>query len=167
MYTETTTAEEQQEPYHLFTEDDISLHYQEASQGQRVLNFIVDSLLIRFGLSYAFGFVLGYLFYTISTDMYTAFFFNDDKVIAFLLNYILGAFIYVVYYTFCEKVFQGVTLGKLITGTKAIREDGQGLTFKDAILRSLSRVVPLEAFSALWAAPWHDTWTQTMVIKTR
>jgi hypothetical protein len=59
-------------------------------------------------------------------------------------------------------------LGKLITGTRAIREDGVELNFKDAFLRSLSRLVPFEPFS-IWSGNgiWHDSWTKTMVIKSR
>ncbi|MBS1653790.1 MAG: RDD family protein [Bacteroidetes bacterium] len=83
-----------------------------------------------------------------------------------LLGYIIMIFNYIVYYTFCEKVFKGHTLGKLITGTRAIREDGEELTFKDAILRTLSRLVPFEPFTG-FGTPWHDSWTKTRVVKTR
>ena len=160
-------AETEQPEQHLFTEEDILLQYEEASKGQRLLNLIIDTLLLRFGLAYAFGVAIGYLLYTISESLYTAVFFNDDQTMSYVTLYILGAFMYAVYYTFCEKVFNGITLGKLITGTKALRADGQALTFKDALLRSASRVVPFEAFSALWGEPWHDTWTKTIVVKTR
>jgi uncharacterized RDD family membrane protein YckC len=64
-------------------------------------------------------------------------------------------------------LFGGRTLGKLITGSKAVREDGTSLTWKDACLRSLSRMVPFEPFSALGGAPWHDRWTKTTVVRTR
>jgi uncharacterized RDD family membrane protein YckC len=84
-----------------------------------------------------------------------------------LILYLVGILNYLLYYTFCEKVFKGYTLGKLITGTRAIRDDGNELTFKDAILRSLSRLVPFEALSAFGYSPWHDSWTKTTVIKSR
>ena len=71
---------------------------------------------------------------------------------------------YLVYYTLCEKLFRGQTLGKLITGTKSLRTDGEELTFKDALLRSLCRLVPFEVFSG-FGVPWHDSWTNTMVVK--
>jgi uncharacterized RDD family membrane protein YckC len=64
-------------------------------------------------------------------------------------------------------LFRGYTLGKFITGTRAIRDDDDELTFKDALLRSLCRIVPLEVFSALAGFPWHDRWTKTKVVKTR
>ena len=84
-----------------------------------------------------------------------------------LLALILGWFNYLIYYTFCELAFKGYTLGKLITGTKAIRNDGQPLMFKDTLLRSLSRMVPFEVFSGFGDKPWHDSWTNTTVVKAR
>jgi len=66
----------------------------------------------------------------------------------------------------CEKAFKGRTLGKVISGTRAIRNDGGELTLKDALLRSLSRLVPFEVFSG-FGTPWHDSWTNTQVIKAR
>jgi len=167
MYNETVPTETEQPEQHLFTEEDILLQYEEASKGQRLLNLIIDTLLLRYGLAYVFGMAIGYLLYAISESLYMAVFFNGDKIMSYLVMYAIGAFMYTVYYSFCEKVFNGVTLGKLITGTKALRADGQALTFKDALLRSVSRVVPFEAFSALWGEPWHDTWTNTIVVKTR
>src|SRR5258706_8425847 len=85
----------------------------------------------------------------------------------FILGYAIGVFNYTIYYTICEKTFRGYTLGKLITGTRAIRDDGTELTFKDALLRSLSRLVPLELLSGFAFRPWHDSWTKTQVIRAR
>ena len=41
------------------------------------------------------------------------------------------------------------------------------LTFKDALLRSLSRCVPFEVLSGFSTLTWHDSWTGTMVVKAR
>ena len=84
-----------------------------------------------------------------------------------MATYLIAILNYLFYYTLCEKLFRGYTLGKLITGTRAVKENGQELSFTDAILRSLSRMVPFEAFSAFGGHPWHDRWTKTMVIKSR
>jgi hypothetical protein len=40
------------------------------------------------------------------------------------------------------------------------------LTFKDALLRSLCRLIPFEVFSG-FGVPWHDSLTNTMVVKKR
>lgn len=81
------------------------------------------------------------------------------------LLYIITYLIYVMYYTVLEGVTEGRTLGKLITGSKAVREDGGTITWNDAFMRSLSRTVPFEAFSGLNGNPWHDSWTHTLVVK--
>lgn len=157
---------ELQEPQQdLFSEADI-FQYQEASTGQRFLNFLIDNLLMRFGLSYLTGTVVGMFLGLVAPEFIQKIAYDAESFDLILLGVIIAYFNYIVYYTFCEKVFRGYTLGKLITGTRAIREDGQELTFKDALLRSLSRIVPFEALSG-FGYPWHDQWTKTMVIKTR
>lgn len=137
-----------------------------ATSGQRFLNFLIDNLLMRYVLSYATGYAIGYFLGSFFPGFLSSLASNDTMGI-FLLSYIIGIFNYIIYYTLCEKLFKGHTLGKAITGTRAIREDHSELTFKDAILRSLSRLVPFEPFSGFKEHPWHDTWTKTMVIKTR
>jgi uncharacterized RDD family membrane protein YckC len=158
---ENIQAEEQQ---HLF---DSHVQYTEASQGSRFLNFLIDNLFMRFVLSYATGYAFGYLLLAIAPDFLMSLAYEERGWRYFLLTLLLGYFNYVIYYTFCEAAFKGYTLGKLITGTKAIRNDGEPLTFKDVLLRSLSRIVPFEVFSGLGQRPWHDTWTKTTVVKAR
>jgi uncharacterized RDD family membrane protein YckC len=155
----------QQQQQDLFADTDI-FQYQDASTGQRFLNFLIDNLLMRFGLSYLTGTVVGMFLGVVAPDFIEKISLNPESFDLILLAVLIGYFNYIVYYTFCEKVFRGYTLGKLITGTRAIRQDGQELTFKDALLRSLSRIVPFEPFSG-FGYPWHDQWTQTMVIKSR
>lgn len=146
---------------------DNELQYTEATTGQRFLNFIIDNLFMRFALSYASGYAVAYLLLAVAPDFLTEIAYDDRGWRFWTLAYIIGFFNYLIYYTICEKAFKGYTLGKLITGTRAIRNDGTELTIKDAILRSLSRLVPFEPFSALGGTPWHDSWTKTMVIKAR
>ena len=143
------------------------IQYTQASQGQRFLNWLIDNLLMRFGLSYLSGTIVGFLMAKLFPEYTMRIIYEQTTVDLVVISYSLAFFNYLVYYTFCEKVFKGYTLGKLITGTRAIRDDGQELTFKDAILRSLSRLVPFEAFSGFADRPWHDSWTKTSVVKVR
>lgn len=141
-----------------------------ASTGQRFLNFLIDNLLMRFGLSILTGIGVGILLGLLFPDYMLRLSEDPESATSidfFLLAYAVGIINYLLYYTICEKAFKGYTLGKLITGTRAIRNDGGELTFKDAFMRSLSRLVPFEPFSALGGYPWHDSWTNTMVIKAR
>lgn len=163
--TETNTPETEQ---HLFTEQDV-FNYVDASTGQRFLNYLIDALVMQYGLGFLSGYLLARLVVAISPEAaYDLFVARSGSFDVLASYYLLSIFNYLIYYTFCEKLFKGYTLGKLITGTRAIREDGQELSFKDAFLRSLSRLVPFEPFS-IWGGNgiWHDSWTKTMVIKSR
>lgn len=144
------------------------VQYEQATQGQRALNLIIDNLLMRFGLSYITGTAVGYLLGSAFPEyMLSILEKGESSFDLLLIGYIIAIFNYLIYYTICEKAFKGYTLGKLITGTRAIRQDGAELTFRDAFLRSLSRLVPFEVFSGFGPSPWHDTWTRTTVVKAR
>jgi len=142
------------------------IQYKTATSGQRFLNWLVDNLLMRFGLSYVTGTLVGIIIGKLFPDYALRIADTQDTWDLLLLGYAIGFFNYLLYYTICEKAFKGYTLGKLISGTRAIRDDGKELTFKDALLRSLSRLVPFEVFSG-FGKPWHDSWTNTQVIQVR
>ena len=151
---------------HLFNEEDVA-HYEYASTGQRFGNLIIDMLVINYGLGIVTGFAMGLLLMEVAPDILIEVASDTLTGTKLLFSFILGVINHLIYYTICEKAFRGYTLGKLITGTRAIRLDGGELTLKDAFQRSLSRIVPFETLSAIWGAPWHDTWTNTTVIRTR
>jgi len=70
------------------------------------------------------------------------------------------------YYSLLETFLKGKSIGKFVTQTRAVREDGSELDFRTALIRSLCRVVPFEPFSFLGDSNsgWHDNWSKTMVI---
>lgn len=72
------------------------------------------------------------------------------------------------YYTVMEGMF-GLTFGKLITRTRVVDEQGASPTWRQALLRSLARMIPFEPFSLLFsedgvARGWHDRWPRTRVV---
>jgi len=142
-------------------------HFEYASQGQRFLNWLIDNVLIRFGLNYVSGMAAGALLAILFPEFMTGIVYGENRGGLILISLVVIILDYIFYYTLCEKLFKGYTLGKLITGTRAIRQDGGELTFRNAILRSLSRCVPFEFFSGFSTLTWHDSWTDTMVIKSR
>lgn len=154
-----------QQTGHLFTEEDV-LQLERASQAQRFGNWLIDNLLMRFGLSWLSGYVVGYTLAKFFPGFYIEMITTKGFEWFFTL-YLIAFLNYFVYYSFCEKVFRGYTLGKLITRTRAVLENGEELTWKNAILRSLSRLVPFEVFSGFSDTPWHDSWTKTMVIRVK
>lgn len=75
---------------------------------------------------------------------------------------------YFLYYLFFESIF-GKTVGKLITGTTVVNENGAKPSYKQYLSRSLCRLIPFEALSFFGATGrgWHDKIPNTYVIDTR
>lgn len=151
----------------LLDEELIGFDFEYATRWQRFVNFLIDNLVMRYAVSYVTELgiaALIRLFYPSLLDNYGT---EQVNWALIVVSVIISYTNYLLYYTLCEKLLSGYTLGKLVTGTRAIREDGGELTLKNAVLRSLCRLVPFEAFSGFKIRPWHDEWTDTMVIKTR
>jgi uncharacterized RDD family membrane protein YckC len=142
---------------HLFA--DPEYHLVQASSGKRFANYIID-LVVFYGLVFVSGIVIA-LVNPVAIESI-----NDDDIGFNLLDRLLGLVLYGIYMFAIEAIFKGKSLGKLITGTRAVNEDGSNVSPKAALLRGLSRAVPFNAFSALGnpAYPWHDKWTKTYVI---
>jgi len=140
---------------------------EEASKGQRFLNWLIDNLLMRFGLNFASALAVGALLGWLAPEYILSIANGESSFGLLVISYCIVIVNYLVYYTFCEKVFHGRTIGKLITGTRALRLDEQPLTLRDAFMRSLCRLIPFEPFSGFGYSPWHDKFTRTKVIRTR
>ncbi|RDI06773.1 RDD family protein [Flavobacterium sp. AG291] len=81
---------------------------------------------------------------------------------------LLGVGLMMAYYMIMEITTQR-TVGKLITGTIVISEDGSKPEAKSIIGRSLCRIFTIEALSFLRAYPrgWHDSASGTYVVKVK
>jgi len=140
-------------------EDHTERTYEYASKGKRFANYLID-LIAQYGL--LFGIFVGNELNRVQySDPYLY-----EEPASPLMDYLWGAIMVVFYYSICEYFFKGKTLGKLITRTRAVMEDNRRLDFQSALVRSLIRVVPFEAFSYLGEKPtgWHDDWSKTKVI---
>lgn len=125
-----------------------------ASTGLRFADLIIDTIIF-----YVIAMMAGGIIGAVS-----AFLPIEHDATAFQFVYLLGSLsIQLLYYTLMEGL-TGRTIGKLITGTKVVKDTGEPITIKDALLRTLSRFVPFEAFSG-FGVPWHDSWTHTTVVK--
>src|SRR5690606_37410582 len=84
-----------------------------------------------------------------------------------LLGRLVVLLFYGAYMGLIEAMFKGRSLGKLITGTIAVNEDGSRISALTAFLRGLSRAVPFNVFSALGSPcyPWHDKRNKTYVVE--
>lgn len=142
------------------TQDFLSLEQDlvHADRTKRFLNYIID--LISF---YVVAFGLALLFAIIAPDLLESI--PEDAGFN-LVDRLLTLVFYALYLGSMEAITKGKTLGKLITGTKAVYVNGGTISVKTAFLRGFSRAVPFCAFSAFGEPPnpWQDKWTDTMVI---
>jgi len=132
-----------------------------AAGGKRFLNYLVD--FIGF---YAIVFVVAGLVAVLSPETLEGIgegsSFNP-------IEQVLGLIFYALYMSVSELIFKGKSLGKLLTGTRAVNLDGSAIDASKAFSRGFSRAVPFCVFSALGSPciPWQDRWTDSMVIDER
>jgi uncharacterized RDD family membrane protein YckC len=137
-----------------FRSEEPSYKLVKADQGQRLANYIVDRIAASFA-SVALLIVLGGIGIV---DL------EDEDSPAFLLIYVF----FIGYYVLLEYYAQGKTLGKLLTGTKVVTEEGQHPTILNILGRTLARFIPFEPFSFLGNGNgWHDSLSRTRVINVR
>jgi uncharacterized RDD family membrane protein YckC len=133
--------------------------FEYASAGQRFLNYFID-VIAFYLLSALIGVIFALIFYGIQST-------GLSPASVQLLFFFLYLTIIIGYYTLFEGS-KGKTLGKLITKTRVVTTDGGAITYKQAFMRSLCRLVPFEPFSAFMGLTmWHDQWTSTMVVKDK
>jgi uncharacterized RDD family membrane protein YckC len=133
--------------------------YVRASAGKRFLNYLID--VIAFYIVVFGTFVLIAINSPASVDDLT-----DGGPGSELIGRVLALIGYAFFMSIVEAVTNGKSLGKLITGTRAINLDGSNISASTAFGRGFSRAVPFCVFSAFGTPcdPWQDRWTDTMVI---
>ena len=131
-----------------------------ADKGKRFTNYLIDQFFVI-----GFGFILGAVLGLVIA------FFAPEHLSVFdggnrLLNYGLGIFITLLYYSFFEG-FTGRTLGKFVTKTKVVTEEGDRPDFGTIFVRSLCRNIPFNAISFLSSdtVGWHDQFSKTRVVE--
>jgi uncharacterized RDD family membrane protein YckC len=132
-----------------------------ASTGKRFANYIIDTLIV-YALVFmtAFGMAV-FLEIVFPGYLETV---DEDSGGFTLFSYLFALTVFGSYYAFMEGIF-GLTIGKLITGTRVVNQEGRLPSFSAILLRTLSRFVPLEPFSFLGSSRgWHDRWTDTWVV---
>lgn len=132
----------------LFIDNYVHIYREPVSTGKRFANYVIDIVVF-----YIIIFCMALFFGLLN--------FMPNGPVLYLMVYA----VFVGYYTFLEGATHGQTIGKIITGCRAVKDDGSSFTWKDAFLRSISRIVPFEPLSGLNGHPWHDSWTNTKVVK--
>jgi uncharacterized RDD family membrane protein YckC len=129
-----------------------------ADTGKRLANYIIDLVLF-----YVIAIGVGVVLAIVSPSTLDSL---DDTPSFGIVDRIITLFLYALYMFAQEALFKGKSLGKLITGTRAVNLDGSPISATTAFLRGLSRAVPFCAFSAFGSPcnPWQDRWTDTLVM---
>ena len=127
-----------------------------AGQGARFANLIID-YLAQFAISFVFGVVVVVIGGEQGADFL-------DKTPGLLI----GIPILLSYY-FVLEATTSRTLGKLVTGTKVVNQDGRTPTLGQIVGRTLCRLIPFEPLSFLGTPTrgWHDSIPKTFVVRSR
>ncbi|EIA09317.1 RDD family protein [Flavobacterium frigoris] len=132
-----------------------------ASQGQRFLNVIIDSLFI-----YILVLSAGTTIVLIgeATNNFAVSGWVENMNFVEIVAY--GLLILFLYY-FLSEVYFSRTLAKLVTRTVVVRSDGSKPTIKMIFIRTISRFIVFESLSYLGGISrgWHDSLSGTYVVK--
>src|SRR4051794_30712864 len=98
-----------------------------AGAGQRFLNYLID--LIAF---FVFAFILALVFVQMGGTIYSYPSYSGPD----LIFRIVALLLYAIFMFLQEMIFKGRSIGKFITGTKAVNEDGTEMEPKTIFIRS-------------------------------
>jgi uncharacterized RDD family membrane protein YckC len=132
-----------------------------ASKGERFLNFIIDLLII-----YIIAICVVATINIIGdvTNSYGVS--NWVKSLSLIENLFFGLILLFFYYAFTEMYFSR-TFAKYFTKTMVVRVDGSKPNTKNFMIRTVSRLNPIDPFSFLGKTErgLHDTLSATYVVK--
>jgi uncharacterized RDD family membrane protein YckC len=134
-----------------------------ASQGQRFLNVIIDSVFIYI-LILSAGTTI--VLIAEATNNFAVSSWVENMNLVEIIAY--GLLILFLYY-FLTEVYFSRTLAKLVTRTIVVTSDGSKPTIKMIFIRTLSRFIVFEGLSYLGSISrgWHDSLSGTYVVKKK
>ncbi len=137
-----------------------------ATKGNRFANYIVDLIILYVTVVLIF-LVFGVIFYSVADDTSAldAYVFEEEDPNP-LLDRLITSIVLAILYFVLELLTKGRSIGKYITKTKVVLEDGSTPRAADFLRRSFSRIIPFEQFSFLGdeGRGWHDTISKTYVV---
>lgn len=131
----------------------------------RFINFTLDfafSVLIMWFLLGVFA-VLKYFIMGVAIEETADELVNMNPLIDRILTVLMYGFIMFL----IEAATKGRSLGKLVTGTKVVKNDGSELTIIDLLKRNFIRAVPFDQLSFIGSKGWHDNFSDTAVVRIK
>ena len=137
-----------------------------ASKGKRFLNYIIDYAVFYAAFAGTFFVFVVIVSLTSNDTLWLDELIFEMENMSPLLDRLITACIFVLFYMLSETLLKGRTVGKYVTKTKVVMEDGVRPKASDIILRSLCRLIPFNAFSFLGeqGRGWHDSISNTYVV---
>ena len=136
-----------------------------ASVAKRLLNYFIDV--------FVFSFLVSFLLMAVA-PVYPLMNKIMQKQPLDLSDQFAIWFVYGLFMSIMESLLKGKTIGKYITGTRAVDENGFPVNSQTAFLRGIIRFIPFEQISAINIGfnpfgllppyPWHDRWSNSVVI---
>lgn len=132
-----------------------------ASRGQRFLNYILD-LVIVYAIIFGLSFVTAIIATFLEAEGFLEWLGNLNKLEEYLVYFL----IMIPYFTLMESIFSK-SVGKFITKTIVVLEDGSKPESSVILRRTLCRIIPFDGLSFLGSPSrgWHDSITETYVVK--
>lgn len=140
---------------HGFEEFEKETQYTDASNMKRFVNYLIDRLL---------GTLFAFLFFML-LDVVVPGIADYLSNISRLEDMFWTSLLILTYYSVLEIISRR-TIGKLLTKTKVVAEEGYELDTNRIIIRNLCRLIPLNAISIFFndGRPWHDSISKTRVV---
>ena len=136
-----------------------------ADKGVRLANYLIDFVAVYL-LFVSFFLILGIIHgLTGNADIGKILYSLAD--IDPIIDRIVSFLTYAILMFILEYTTKGRSLGKLITGTMVVKTDSTILTATDYFIRNMCRIIPFEALSYLGSTGWHDSISNTRVVKKR
>lgn len=131
-----------------------------ASKKQRLANYVID-YIIQILLGGLVGTVIGLTAYFGENI-----FLQSIRDMTKIQEFIFGCVIALIYYNLTE-IFLARTVGKFITKTIVVMEDGSKPGYKTILIRTICRLIPFNALSFLGTPcrGWHDSLSNTYVVQ--
>lgn len=131
-----------------------------ASNKQRLANYVID-YIIQILLGGLIGTVIGLTAYFGENI-----FLQSIRDMTKIQEFIFGCVIALIYYNLTE-IFLARTVGKFITKTIVVMEDGSKPGYKTILIRTICRLIPFNALSFLGTPcrGWHDSLSNTYVVQ--
>ncbi|PHR72496.1 MAG: hypothetical protein COA67_04425 [Lutibacter sp.] len=137
-----------------------------ASKSNRFVNYIIDRIVFTFILIVII--VIAGLIAELLGSEAAVQFFVDLEYVNPILDRLISAIVILFFYMILEGLTQR-TIGKLVTRTKVVLENGEKPSPETIVIRSLCRIIPFEPFSFFGNSQrgWHDTLSKTYVVDIR